>query len=131
MSRAPRSVVGAVLALAIHAGLYTPLASAAGGTTALIPLTSDAAPDSGEVNVFGPNRFNLMVCGVGFTGSYTVFQGPTTGKLAQTKSVNLSGYTSCSEYRWFEPSTLVKVTASRSAGQLEVFLEYFPARAGP
>ncbi|TAL45424.1 MAG: hypothetical protein EPN91_02100 [Salinibacterium sp.] len=98
------------------------------GVTTITPATpSGASGTTGEFNVSGPNKFNWQLCTTGFSGVVSFNQGSVTGKLVTTKSVSLSTSTACTEYYWFNPSTLTSVTWTRSAGTVDnLYLEYFP-----
>lgn len=96
-------------------------------TTAIISASSAATDTSGAIRVFGPHRFNIMVCGTGFSGTYAVSQGPKSNKLGTTlAAVTMTTDSTCNQYTSFDPSTYVQVDTTRSAGSVTVYLEYFP-----
>lgn len=100
----------------------------AGVVTVFSAVSSGSSGTSSEINTAGPNKFNVQVCGTGLDGTVLVYQGGLSGKLGLTKTITLSGYTGCTEYYWFNPSTLTQIGYTRTAGTIDtITLEYFPA----
>lgn len=98
------------------------------GVTTLTPADPAADYDSGEINVAGPNKFNVQACTTGWTGDLVFKQGAKTGKLVTTKTVSLTTSTGCTTYYRFEPSELLQIVGDRNgAGTLDtLYIEYQP-----
>jgi hypothetical protein len=114
-----------LLSLLLAVALAGPLLA---GVTTLTPADPSADYDSGEINVAGPNKFNVMACTTGWTGTLTFSQGPKTGKLVTTKTVSLTTSTGCTTYYRFEPSEFLQIVGDRDdAGTLDtLYIEYQP-----
>jgi hypothetical protein len=99
--------------------------TASAGVTTVLSNVSAASGSSGEIDTSGAYSLNVQLCGTGFTGTVTVYQGAASGKLVATKTLTLTSYGTCAEYYSLDPSTLVKVDYTRTAGSLTAYLEYY------
>ena len=109
------SVLALMAALPVVAGVVT-----------VFDGVSASSGSSGEINTSGGNQLRMQACGASFTGVLVIKQGAKTGKVTPTKTLTLTGLNDCSEYYYLQPSTLVQIDYSRSAGALTVYLEWYP-----
>lgn len=100
------------------------------GTAAAADLVwsaqTGASGTGSEIPVVGHNVLNVMVCGTGYTGTVTVYQGPATGALMATKTISLTLNSDCTSYYALNPSSIVKIDFTLAAGTLSaVYLEHW------
>jgi hypothetical protein len=101
----------------------------AGAASAAELVWSNQTASSGtgsEIPVPAHYVLNVMVCGTGYTGTVTIYQGPATGKVAATKTITTTTNSDCSNYYTLNPSSIIRIDFTLSAGTLAaVYVEHW------
>ena len=79
-----------------------------------------AASGTGSVYPTGQQSIGFQVCGTGFSGTVTVYQGSRSEALTATKTLTKTTYTGCSEYYDLRRSNFVRIDFTLSAGTLDL-----------